>query len=244
MRKVRYLFWVLFVLFLAIFLLITLFFINLKYLPHKAINDLYSTRDFIGKIFDRCYSVQAAAKGPQFKILKDRICVGNVNSSGSKFTMKTFEGLDPKTFREIGSYGYFADKDTVYYNNILINANPLTFRALKGYYAKDASKIFYKGLEVDADYASFEMVSFCCGYARDKDKVFYYQKIVENVDPNSFEKIGHGYYKDNTNIIYGNSIMTDVDYDTFELIEESVYGANDKNHMYDTGLLVTEKNYK
>lgn len=89
------------------------------------------------------------------------------------------EGSDPETFENIkGSFN--RDKNNVYFQGILLNADRNTFTVLGNGYAKDNTKVFFTHYEiVGADAKSFEVkalkdYSTWCGSADARDKNAYY----------------------------------------------------------------------
>lgn len=91
---------------------------------------------------DPCYN-KIGSKGPEYKILNNRVCVSN----GS--VTRTFKGVDFETFKEL-NYGFSKDQNNVYYGSSRLEADPATFLTLKQYgFAKDLDNVFYFGEKID-----------------------------------------------------------------------------------------------
>ena len=125
---------------------------------------------------------------------------------------------DPETFSVLNST-FAKDKNHVYYlafdegggPQILENADPVTFEVLleRGPYAKDFSRIFYFGLEVEeADPATFIVLN--SNFAKDAKNVFFFESCLEYM---SCLKIFPG-----------------ADVSTFTILTDDL--AKDKNHIY------------
>lgn len=83
----------------------------------------------------------------------------------------------------------------------VLEADPASFRILKGGYARDASKLFFEGqLFPVKDVNSFEMLEY--GFARDRIRGYYQQNIIPSSDGGSFTVLDNHYSKDNTHVFY------------------------------------------
>jgi len=88
-------------------------------------------------------------------------------------------------------------KNLIYKNHVFPNADVGSFEELEDFYYKDKDAVYYSSSEIipEADPQTFEMIkSDDCPYSdsrftRDKNKVFYDNKIVEQADRDSFELI-------------------------------------------------------
>lgn len=87
-----------------------------------------------------------------------------------------------------------------------------------------------------ADGKTFEEIDM--HHFKDKNYVYYDNRIIEKADPKTFEYIGNSYYRDKSNIFYfGKPINVDIE--TFQIIKNSHSYAKDKNYVYD-GTIITE----
>lgn len=107
----------------------------------------------------------------------------------------------PDTFHALGRHTYFADSTNVYFMDgcEALDADPESFEFLKksdgsySVYARDSSTVYivsvhHKPIEA-ADSETFEVL--CAGvgpphYARDRNHVYDFGKVVEGVDPGTF----------------------------------------------------------
>lgn len=177
-------------------------------------------------------------------------------------------GADPTTFRLLDEAGRFAcDKDQVYYRAIKIEgADPGSFRRLKGDFSVDDKHAYLGHTTLPAEAATFQATSpgyisnvwsggryhkgpyATEGWNRDAKNVFFGNKRIDTVDPNTFEDLQFaGYAKDAKNVYWERHIIAGADPKTFEVLgskylkffpssvqHPSGHGpfARDKNHFY------------
>lgn len=120
---------------------------------------------------------------------------------------KTIEYADPKTFTLINNNEWVKDKKNVF--NKLINlwakdksnvyfmynklngVNPKEFVSLDEDWGKDDSFYFYHDLKLDSlDYKTAQIVS--SSYIKDKNRVFFQNKLVKDANPSTFKADGVG----------------------------------------------------
>jgi hypothetical protein len=146
-------------------------------LPYFVLNGT----DFGRKIKDPCF-VRDWGKGSGFFVKDNRVC--GYTRDGLATYAVTVDGLDVKTFQELGSW-YAKDTEGVYYSNKLISNRPKEFKELdKGYYT-DGKRIFYRGEELDVDLKSFWVYKGGLGDrngdAQDKNHVYRQGMVVKDV---------------------------------------------------------------
>lgn len=106
-------------------------------------------------------------------------------------------------------------KSLIYNNYVFTNADRKSFEILENSFYKDKSTVYYSNGKVvpKADPQTFEVLTIndCPNthppFARDKDKVFYANKIIEQADRDTFELVCvesgvRGKDKDNTYLDY------------------------------------------
>jgi len=156
--------------------------------------------------------------------------------------------LDPETF-EVLSYYYAADKSRVIYYDIEgiaeIDINPSNFSVL-GRYIKDLNNVYYideKIKEVNPSF--FELVDEDKEiYAKDKNNVWLYGKIIDGADAGTFKFLYNYYAKDKNNVYYRDEVIESADTETFETVvgekidkRQGVYGK-DKVYVYYRGEII------
>ncbi len=85
----------------------------------------------------------------------------------------------------------------------------------------------------EADLATFQVLNIRSSYAKDKNNVYCFEKIIPNADPVTFQVVGDGrksYTKDKNNIYFVCDIIEGADVNTFQLIAGAY--AKDKNNVY------------
>ncbi|HXI71454.1 MAG TPA: DKNYY domain-containing protein [Verrucomicrobiae bacterium] len=82
-----------------------------------------------------------------------------------------------------------------------------------------------------ADPASFEVLPY--GYARDAKRVFSKGLLIAKADPASFRLISQRYTRDHNRIFYGNTAIEDVDCGSFEIVDPKKNQAKDKHRLYE-----------
>ena len=171
--------------------------------------------------------------------------VNNIYTKNNSFVFaywKSIDWLDPKTFVAIWDYNWH-DKFWITEDKVI-----------KKYYFNKWTSIYYN-LYWDTtkydkelkwvDFDSFTVISK--KYAKDKNHVYYKNKIIKDADPKTFVDFRKWCYaKDKNHIFCNNEIIEWVDINTFEILEEELYTqdwnttwieniyryAKDKNYVY------------
>ena len=123
------------------------------------------------------------------------------NKNSVVFTNRLLEGADPESFKLLNNY-YQQDKLRAYYQGSVIEGiDSLNFEALEhSHYAKNDSKVFYYGNEIEADATSFSYLGTIeepisdweaevHSYAKDVNHIYQDDKVLEGVDPNTIANI-------------------------------------------------------
>lgn len=148
---------------------------------------------------------------------------GVIYNKNCKDVSKIFE--HPEFLENLGEC-YFRDKDFVYIDDGM--------RAIDSKYKsslKDVDPNFF------IDLSSYDGFMLFC-YGKDKNIVYYKDKVLEGVDPKSFEVLGRGYSKDNKNVFYYSSKIDGLDVASAELVDIDHLSAlghdyiKDKNSIY------------
>ncbi|NDW10806.1 DKNYY domain-containing protein [Dysgonomonas sp. 520] len=74
--------------------------------------------------------------------------------------------------------------------------------------------------------------------AKDKNHVYFENKVIEGLDPSSVEYIGRKYFKDKNSVYFETQKIERADPNTFNLIAINYYYASDKSHLYYEGKLL------
>ena len=105
-------------------------------------------------------------------------------------------------------------------------------------YIKKDNAVYYfnesKKIE-EADVNSFEVLGETESYAKDKNNVYFWGKIIANADVKTFKIISediNGYSKDKNNVYIGIQKIEGADPKTFEKIKDTSYYFKDKNNLY------------
>ncbi len=139
----------------------------------------------------------------------------------------------------------------VYDNGVLLNNGDVdasSFRILDGYCSRDTSHIFYSGKAIPTDVNSFELLSE--GFAKDKQSVYFFGYLLQNIDVKTFKIINALYFLDKNNVyfIYSTpgdkneffSIVNEANPKTFyhDPRKDELYGSDDKNEFYNGGVII------
>ncbi len=172
------------------------------------------------------------------------------------FDIENTQDFKTIPFHSIDSISVLADpfiiiNNKVYENGYLLNdgdADASTFRILDGYCCRDTNHIFYSGKAIPADANSFELLSE--GFAKDKQSVYFFGYILNNVDVNSFKIINSLYFSDKNHVYFIYSIPKNKS-EFFTIVDganpktfyhdsrkDELYGADDKNEFYNGGLII------
>jgi predicted DNA-binding antitoxin AbrB/MazE fold protein len=134
------------------------------------------------------------------------------------------------------SYG--KDKDFIYtWGRKRTDLDSQTFQLLDQGFSKDQYRVYYSGKEIiDADVDTFEVLGGTY-YAKDKNNVYQWQEKVEDLNPDTFDKVLYSqdnykyfYYKYDGQIYTGSWQPLDVDANSFTPLKY-LY-SKDKNHVY------------
>ncbi len=115
----------------------------------------------------------------------------------------------------------FKDKNDYYIKTDPMHvADIKSFKILKWAYgsiwAKDSRYAYYDTAKFEADVATFKAIDVF--FAKDKNHVYYYSKVLPDADPATFKNIGKSfYYRDKSHIWFGSDKLKDVDYNTFKV---------------------------
>jgi hypothetical protein len=93
---------------------------------------------------------------------------------------------DPNTFKTYSKYPWSHDAKNIFWGTHALSIiQILTFKPIDENWAKDEEHYYNTYFVVDsADYTSFTILNPC--YSRDKQHVFYQNKIIPNCSPNDF----------------------------------------------------------
>lgn len=105
------------------------------------------------------------------------------------------------------------------------------------YTIKNGAVYFADELIVDADPESFVILSsvplqnlYSHTYGKDKNRVYYYGKPIERIDPETIIVLSHDIAKDNKNVIWNGMIMDNIDAASFAIV--NTYFTKDKDNVY------------
>ncbi len=179
-------------------------FVALKNNYGKDNNNAYNRADLIVKNID---SETFEILGDGRHYAKDKNFVYSL--SNCDHNCKLIESADPTSFMVIGN-GYAKDKDFVYYYGKFISVDTESFEILEAGYTEDKDFIYYERspIENGGDPQSFKVLDEYWPYAKDKNFVYYGEKIIRDADIKSFEVI------------------------------ERTTRAKDKNHVYEFGKII------
>lgn len=113
------------------------------------------------------------------------------------------ENADPKSFQVLENYLWTKDKNNVYYKfEKLTDVNSRDFIAINEDWGKDKAYYYYHNLRLDSlDYESAEIVNAyylseneasSSDYIKDKNHVFFQNRIVKGANPKTFVADGVG----------------------------------------------------
>jgi len=162
------------------------------------------------------------------------------------------EEADMESFRRLDDFSTFAvDKNHTYHGDlhglILIeNADPKTFRVLDELYAVDRAAVYREDKIIrGADLETFEVLQdrfthsmHYSGYARDKNRVYYYGEVMPEAHSPSFVLVASPFSKDRRTVYFHNQKIPGSDPATFEYFRDGRedrgkhWDAKDKGHWY------------
>ena len=160
---------------------------------------------------------------------------------------KLIPGADANTFKVISNADsdYALDAHNVYYGGeVLSGANPATFGVLGGSsYFKDDHSVYYQGVAIPADSASFKPITTdcVCDLGVDKNTVYYGGVSIVGSDPATFGELSNGYFSDANAVYFNGQKVVGADVSSFVVLSDATstsgitYDAKDKNHLYSEG---------
>jgi hypothetical protein len=158
-------------------------------------------------------------------------------------TFKTSEGLDVASFEAL-SERYSRDRSRVYYNIIspgvflvivLPKADPETFELVAGHLVKDKNHVWYYD-RIQAGVDPATVESIAGSRVyKDKDSVHYGYQTISGADVSKFESVGGGYFADGDRVYWGPDPVPGADPIDFENLKESFIGK-DKCRVYRSGV--------
>ena len=149
---------------------------------------------------------------------------------------KIVDDVDMKSF--IPMKGYFGkDQRHVYcYEKIVKNLNPSTFKIYSDAYIGDDKTILWYGsncygepeMLLNPDIPTFTVLGYT--YAKDKQHVYYYSKVMEDADPTTFQHLDFYFDKDKDTVYHFGQKIDGADTASFQPINEME--GKDKNRTY------------
>lgn len=144
-------------------------------------------------------------------------------------------GADAKSFKILGD-GFSKDKNKVYWVSETLfelkTADPATFIHFPGTpYSADQRHVFYYIELIPAAHAkTFKALSGV--FAKDKNQVYYGNKVIQNIKPNDFEIFnGNSHYGHNKKqIIYGTGVVAAANLKYFVPLNK--HFGKDKDHVF------------
>ena len=131
---------------------------------------------------------------------------------------------DPKTFKALrGSYG--RDSEHVFFmGGIMEGADPKTFKVLKDAYAHDNIHAYHRGgVLKGADGKSFQSLGE--QYARDKSRVYLDGEEIKSADPETFEVHTHYLTEDRKDFYWLGKALNVQDKSTFTVLGDKDYSG-------------------
>ena len=162
--------------------------------------------------------------------------------------MSDLTELDPLAFVIVGEI-YAKDNTQVYrMAKKLPDADPISFEVLDSQYSRDSRNVYYNdSIIVGADAKSFQIIDNrdknnnrwqlqLCLYSKDKNRVYFSGKQIEQSDPASFVQLAYPYSKDKNHVYWHTKIIVDADVKTFTPWGEP-YSKDDK-HVFFEGVKI------
>jgi hypothetical protein len=153
---------------------------------------------------------------------------------------KIIKEANPKTFKSIGEHGsYFQDGQNIYYSGKKIDADPDSFIIMKNRYghsseyARDRRYVWKFGKKIEGMDASSLTLLSSSYYTKDKNHIYFNDKIFEEADVETFMVLGDtdgSYAKDKQRAYYYGKIIDGADPQSFVALR--VWYAFDKNNVY------------
>lgn len=158
------------------------------------------------------------------------------------------KAVDAKTFKQLDDI-YAVDKDNVY--KYVKNSLYIGYILLKKYDPVDFSKAFKSMNEQEffrylqyividgVDKESFVLLSPGNGwYAKDKNRIYFQDKPLDDADYASFTLLSPSYAKDNSHVWRDGRLLIDADPDSFQYFNYTY--AKDKAQVYCYGQILTD----
>ena len=139
------------------------------------------------------------------------------------------------TFSILNPNPYSKDKNHAYFGVLKIEgADPAFFRTFNRYFSTDAERIFFEGRMIGRDTDGFTVFEFS-KYAKNKDQVYWEDKILDDADSETFEKIKDlrffsRFAKDKNSVYWAEKRLVGSDPKTFKVIGDS--HGKDKSSVF------------
>ena len=152
------------------------------------------------------------------------------------YRKEIIEGIDPGTLKVIHEDFVWKDANHVWYKqHIIEDADPRTFQYLGNNYYKDSRRVFWASSPIEgADPLTFRLFQLDLPYGRDRNAVWYTNKLIENVDVDTFDAIHQGVYKDESAVYIDSIPLKNADPKSFgrlaELDAGNVLLSDGKSH--------------
>lgn len=171
-----------------------------------------------------------------------------IKNNAAYYRDKVMPRVDISTFQEIGN-NWAKDKNHVYWEDQeQAYLDPVTVKVFPHFYVIDRSGVWLYGtgfhmkvIKMDADQATFSVISD--GYGKDKNHIYYSDKIIVDADSESFvllnkstyplEGISSWYAKDVNDAYYRSSAISGADIKSFIFVGGDY--AKDKYNVYYQG---------
>lgn len=134
----------------------------------------------------------------------------------SRHCWQALPGIEPQTFSPVSFLPqgdraaqpshYSKDSHGVYYNDVRVDADPATFKVLSRNWASTSQGIMYAGVpRPEIDAASLQILEH--GWARDKNSVYYSGAAVKDADPASLRVLNAHYALDNAHVFHRADVL-------------------------------------
>ncbi|MBK9272330.1 MAG: DKNYY domain-containing protein [Saprospiraceae bacterium] len=144
-------------------------------------------------------------------------------------------------------YPYSKHHSAVYFYYFkLSEADPFSFEVLGNFYAKDKNRVYFENKEIlGADPLSFQLISFesdnndLIQFAKDHQKVFWKDKIIQKATANSFKVLGLDYSTDGNRVYFEDKMLQNANPKTFSVQRHGHgdFDAEDSENQYFKGKL-------
>lgn len=222
-------------------------------------NNIYFRGTYVGVADAKTFTIL----NPQY--FKDKFNIYNLDindkTADYDFILQKIDGADPKTFQIMTGILFAKDKNRIYYDGSIVKGvDADSFEIINSKYAKDSKNVYYLPKEftlistpssvtsvtldilTDADPSTFKIITDRTLYsenmiAKDKNKVYFDNIVMEGANPNTFEiiddKISDHFdklSKDNNYVYYNSEKIEGADSASFEKIDKLFF--KDKNNLY------------